>query len=207
MRKRRSAPVSQQDDHGQHGHHGHHHGHGEGHRYGGTAEGLRSPQRLALLEVRRVVDFCLGGAAVASVLDVGVGSGVFAEEFDKRGLRVTGVDVNPEMIEAAHRYVPQGTFLEAPADVLPFADGAFDLVYLGHVLHEVPNPVRALTEARRVARVRVAVLEWPYVAGEFGPPLEHRLRDEAIQGFAHDAGFEQIEHHMLAHMSLYLLAR
>lgn len=204
MRERRSAPVSQQDDNG----HGHHHGHGDGHRYGGTAEGLRSPQRLALLEVGRVVDFCLGGgAALASVLDVGVGSSVFAEEFDKRGLRVTGVDVNPEMVAVAHRYVPQGTFLEAPADALPFADGAFDLVYLGHVLHEVPDPVRALSEARRVARVRVAVLEWPYVAGEFGPPLEHRLRDEAIQTFAHEAGFERIEHHTLAHMSLYLLAR
>jgi SAM-dependent methyltransferase len=207
--------VSQQDDHshghddhGHYGHHhGHHHGHGEGHRYGGTAERLRSPERLALLEVGRVADLCLDGGASASVLDVGVGSGVFAEEFHKRGLSVTGVDVNPEMIEAASRHVPQGTFVEAPADALPFADGAFDLVYLGHVLHEVPDPVRALSEARRVARVRVAVLEWPYLDEEHGPPLEHRLRDEAIQAFAHDAGFEQIEHHMLAHMSLYLLAR
>ena len=162
---------------------------------------------MALLEVGRVVDLCLGGAVAASVLDVGMGSGVFAEEFDRRGLRVTGVDVNPEMIEAARRYVPQGTFLEAPADALPFDDGAFDLVYLGHVLHEVPDPVRALTEARRVARARVAVLEWPYVAGEFGPPLEHRLRDEAIQTFAHEAGFARVEHHALTHMSLYLLDR
>lgn len=196
--------MSQHDDHG---HHRHHHGHGDGHRYGGTAEGLRSPERLALLEVGRVADMCLDGIATTSVLDVGVGSGVFAEEFARRGLSVTGVDVNPEMIEATRGYVPQGTFLEAPADALPFADGAFDLVYLGHVLHEVPDPVRALAEARRVARVRVAVLEWPYAAEEHGPPLEHRLRDEAIQGFARDAGFTQIEHHMLAHMSLYLLAR
>lgn len=203
--------MSQHDDHSDNSHHGHHHdhhqGHGEGHRYGGTAERLRSPERLALLEVGRVVDLCLSGSASVSVLDVGVGSGVFAEEFDKRGLRVTGVDVNPEMIEAASRHVPQGTFVEAPADALPFEDGAFDLVYLGHVLHEVPDPVRALTEARRVARVRVAVLEWPYAEGEFGPPLEHRLRDEAIQAFAREAGFERIEHHTLTHMSLYLLAR
>ncbi len=193
--------MSQHDDHGHHGHHGH----GDGHRYGGTAARLRSPERLALLEVGRVVDMCLDGIAATSVLDVGVGSGVFAEEFARRGLSVTGVDVNPEMIEATRGYVPQGTFLEAPADALPFADGAFDLVYLGHVLHEVPDHVRALTEARRVARLRVAVLEWPYVAEEHGPPLEHRLRDEAVQGFAHDAGFTKIEHHLLAHMSLYLL--
>jgi SAM-dependent methyltransferase len=193
--------------HGHHGGHGGHHGHGDGHRYGGTPEGLRSPERLALLEVGRVVDLCLGGAAAESVLDVGMGSGVFSEEFDRRGLRVTGVDVNPEMIVAAQRYVPNATFVEAPADALPFADGAFDLVYLGHVLHEVPDPVRALAEARRVARVRVAVLEWPYAAEEHGPPLEHRLRDEAIREFAQAAGFEQIEHHALSHMALYLLTR
>lgn len=184
--------------------HSHHHGH-DGHRFAGSPERLRSPERLGLLEVGRVVDLLLAGAAVESVLDVGVGAGVFAEEFEKRGLRVGGVDVNPEMIEVTHRYAPSATLVEAPADALPFADGAFDLVFLGHVLHEVPDPVRALTEAHRVARVRVAVLEWPYVEEEHGPPLEHRLRDEAVESFAGAAGFQRIERGALTHMALYLL--
>ncbi|SRR5487761_1904214 len=189
-----------------HGHgHGHGHSDGDGHRYGGTPSGLRSPERMALLEVERVVDLCLDGCVAQSVLDVGVGSGVFAEEFNRRGLRVTGVDVNPEMVAAAHEHVPQATFLEAPADALPFADSAFDLVFLGHVLHEVPDQVRALTEVRRVASARVAVLEWPYVAGTFGPPLEHRLSDETIQSFARAAGFQQIQRLDLEHMTLYLM--
>lgn len=187
--------------------HSHQHGHQHGHRFAGSPDRLRSPERLALLEVGRVVDLILEGAALDSVLDVGVGSGVFAEEFDKRGLRVAGVDMNPEMLEVTRRYVPNATLVEAPADALPFDDGAFDLVYLGHVLHEVPDQVRALTEARRVARVRVAVLEWPYAAEEHGPPLEHRLRDEAIEAFARAAGFQQIERRTLAHMALYLLDR
>ena len=33
---------------------------------------------------------------------------------------------------------------------------------LGHVLHETDDPVAALVEARRAARLRVVVLEWPY---------------------------------------------
>lgn len=184
---------------------GHAHGHAHGHRYPGSAEALRSPQRLALLDVSRVVDLCLDGSAVETVLDVGVGAGVFAEEFVRRGLRLTGIDVNPDMVAVARQYVPSAVFQEAPADALPFADRMFDLVFLGHVLHEVPDPVQVLSEARRVARTRVAVLEWPYRAEEYGPPLEHRLRDEAVLRFAHDAGFSQVERLPLAHMVLYRL--
>jgi|SRR5579859_5500787 len=190
-------------DHG-HGHsHGHDHGHG--HRYPGSVDALRSPQRVALLEVSRVVDLCLEGIVVETVLDVGVGAGVFAEEFVQRGLRLTGIDVNPEMVEAARRYVPNAAYVEAPADTLPFEDDTFDLVFLGHVLHEVPDPTRALLEARRVAGIRVAVLEWPHRAEEYGPPLEHRLRDEEVRRFVHNASFPHVERLSLAHMELYLL--
>jgi hypothetical protein len=63
-----------------------------------------------------------------------------------------------------------------------------------------------LSEARRVARVRVALLEWPYRAEEYGPPLEHRLRDEDIIRVARGAGFSQVETLSLAHMALYRLA-
>lgn len=176
-----------------------------GHRYPGSAAALRSAERMALLEVGRVVDLCLDGGAIGSVLDIGTGSGVFAEEFDRRGLAVTGIDVNPAMLEAAQQHVPHVRFLEASADALPFHDGEFDLAFLGHVLHEVSDPVHTLTEARRVARVRVAVLEWPYLAEEHGPPLDHRLRDAAVVAFARDAGFQHVEQLPLAHMALYRL--
>lgn len=183
-----------------HDHHTHH-----GHRYPGSPDALRSAERMALLEVERVVESCLDGDITGSVLDVGTGSGVFAEAFDRQGLTVTGIDVSPEMLESAQRHVPNARFVEAAADALPFTDGAFDLVFLGHVLHEVPDPVRALAEARRVARVRVAVLEWPYRTEEHGPPLEHRLRDDAIVAFAHEAGFQHVERVPLTHMALYRL--
>ncbi|MGE5335384.1 MAG: class I SAM-dependent methyltransferase [Nitrososphaerota archaeon] len=185
-------------NHSNHGHHGHH-----GHRFPGSAEALRSPQRMALLEVSRVVDLCLEGVSVDAVLDVGTGSGVFAEEFVRRGLKLTGIDVNPDMIAAARQYVPSAQFQEAPADAQPFDAGAFDLVFLGHVLHEVPDPVRALSEARRVAQSRVVVLEWPYRAEEFGPPLEHRLPDEAVVRFAGEAGLQHHEQVSLTHMVLH----
>ncbi len=153
-------------------------------RFHGDAARLRSPARVAMLEPERVVAFSLSGIAAKSVLDVGTGTGLFAEAFAKAGLDVTGVDANLELLAAARQHVPSGRFVEAAAEALPFADKSFDLVFLGFVLHEVDDPSLALQEAARTARVRVVVVEWPYRAEESGPPLEHRLPPERIEELA-----------------------
>jgi ubiquinone/menaquinone biosynthesis C-methylase UbiE len=167
---------------------------------------LRSPERIALLELDRVVAACLEGMKATTVLDVGTGTAVFAEAFAGRGLAVTGVDLNPEMIAWAESHVPGARFVEGAAERLPFPDASFDLVFLGHVLHESPEPEIAIGEAKRVARLRIAVLEWPYLSEEQGPPLEHRLEPEKIEALLRDQGLERIERVALAHMALYRVA-
>jgi ubiquinone/menaquinone biosynthesis C-methylase UbiE len=174
-------------------------------RFHGAPDRLRSPQRLALLEVDRTVALCLEGLAAQKVLDVGTGTGIFAEAFAGQGLAVTGVDVNPEMLRVAQQYVPGGTFRRAPAEALPFPDGSFDLVFMGLVLHEADDPARALAEARRVARARVAVLEWPHARGSYGPPLAHRIRPEEIVRLAEDAGLYGADATSLQHLVLWRL--
>jgi ubiquinone/menaquinone biosynthesis C-methylase UbiE len=111
---------------------------------------------------------------------VGTGTGLFAEQFAKKGLQVTGLDANPEMLPAAQQYVPSGTFQEGIAEKLPFPDGSFDLVFMGLLLHETDDILAALREAHRVALQRVAILEWPDEEQPFGPPREHRLSYEKI---------------------------
>ena len=167
---------------------------------------LRSPIRIELLEVERVVELCLEAFAAKSVLDVGTGTGLFAEAFASRGLEVAGIDASREMIASAQRYVPQGHFRQAPAEAIPYSDDAFDLVFLGHVLHEADDPLKALREARRVARIGATVLEWPYQAEEHGPPLVHRLKPEEVATLAQMAGFQKVETLPLAHMVLYRLS-
>ena len=78
--------------------------------FAGDLARLRAPERVARLEVARVVDLCLEGADVKAVLDVGTGTGLFAEAFVQRGLTVAGVDTNPAMIEAVREYVPGAAF-------------------------------------------------------------------------------------------------
>jgi ubiquinone/menaquinone biosynthesis C-methylase UbiE len=176
----------------------------ERHFHGDPAR-LRAPDRIARLEVERVVDMSLDGGVVRNVLDVGTGSAVFAEGFAKRGLEVAGVDDAAEMLDLARAYVPQGDFRQGRAEKLPFQDASFDLVFLGHVLHET-EPLSALREARRVARGRVVILEWPYREEEHGPPLEHRLESATIARLAREAGFKSTEERSLQGGVLFLLS-
>jgi ubiquinone/menaquinone biosynthesis C-methylase UbiE len=175
-------------------------------RFHGKPGRLRSAERIALLEVDRVVALSTEHLAVKTVLDVGTGTGVFAEAFSRLSLDVTGIDTNVELLAVARECVPGGRFLKAPAEEIPFGAALFDLVFLGHVLHETDDRLKALQEARRVVRGRVAVLEWPYQGDEHGPPLEHRLKPEDIEDLVKRAGYQKLERFQLAHMDFYRLA-
>jgi ubiquinone/menaquinone biosynthesis C-methylase UbiE len=174
-------------------------------RYNGGIDHLRSAERLQRLEVPRVVELCLQGMDAHSVLDVGVGSGVFAQEFAQHGLQVAGVDIDPQMVAFSKELLPKGVFQIAPAEQLPFEAKAFDLVFMGLVLHECDDAQQALQEAGRVTRQRAAILEWHYRNDEVGPPLGHRLKSEQVQEWAMQAGFNNVETYPFENVQLYLL--
>jgi ubiquinone/menaquinone biosynthesis C-methylase UbiE len=175
-------------------------------RFNREIERLRDPERIARLEVERVVNLAMEGVKeVQSVLDVGTGSGLFAEQFAVKGLQVTGLDANPEMLPAARQFVPSGIFQLGIAEKMPFSDKSFDLVFMGLLLHETDNLLAALSEAYRVAINRVAILEWPDEEANFGPPRNHRLSFEKIQSAAHEAGFINVDSFHLKHLVLYRL--
>jgi len=183
---------------------GAHHAHER--RFPLGAEKLRTPERLALLERERVILLCREGVRIGSALDVGTGTGVFAEAFAGASLRVTGIDPNVGFLDIARRLVPDAEFTAGVAERLPFDDGSFDLVFLGQVLHETDDPAAALKEARRVALQRVALLEWPYRSEEIGPPLAHRMEPSKILELAKNAGFLSIEKIELARLDFYRMA-
>lgn len=174
-------------------------------RYHGGAGRLSAPERLALLDLDAVVRLSLEGATIRSVLDAGTGTGIFAAAFASRGLRVAGLDVNAELLELARAAVPGAEFRAGVVEDLPYEERSFDLVFLGHVLHEADDPLAALREARRVAAARVAVLEWPYRSQEHGPPLAHRLRPERIRQLAEMAGYASVQRLETEHMDLFRL--
>ena len=174
-------------------------------RYDAEIERLRSPERMERLEVQRVINLCLEGTVVNSVLDVGTGSGIFAEGFAEKVATVAGIDANPEMIKVSKELVPKANFQEATAESIPFADKSFDLVFLGLVLHEADDAQKALSESKRCAKQSVVVLEWPYKEEDAGPPLEHRLKSDDVVVMAKSVGFKTITITSLSDLLLYQL--
>jgi ubiquinone/menaquinone biosynthesis C-methylase UbiE len=174
-------------------------------RFHGTADRLRAADRIARLDVPRVVELSLTGLTATSVLDVGTGTAVFAEAFVAAGLAVTGIDTNADLLAVAREFAPAAQFKEAFAEQIPFPNESFDLVFLGHVLHEADDPLAALQEARRVMRQRVAILEWPYREQPNGPPLAHRISPATVADLAARAGLAHVEAIRLEHMDFYRL--
>jgi SAM-dependent methyltransferase len=105
-----------------------------------------------------------GVAAGTGVLDVGTGPGVVAKAATARGARVTAVDAEPSMAEAAARNVPGLDVRLAVLPDLPLPDGEFDAVTGNFVINAVGDPPAVLAELRRVLRPagRLALTCWHY---------------------------------------------
>jgi ubiquinone/menaquinone biosynthesis C-methylase UbiE len=118
---------------------------------------VNSPRRS-----RRVAEYAeqmlrlVGFAPGESYLDFGCGNGAAAMYLaSKLGLEVTGIDVDPEQIEAAREKSEQTTkvrFLTADGTRLPFNDGEFDFVATHMVTHHIPNWNEALLQMLRVLK-------------------------------------------------------
>lgn len=171
----------------------------------GAVEKLRSPVRVERLQIERVLNYSCCALEIETVLDVGTGTGLFAEAFTNRGYSVCGVDCNEEFLKIAREHVSSAKFQKAPAESLPFDSASFDLVFMGHILHEADDPALAIREAHRVSRKRLAILEWPYLEQESGPPIDHRIQEDTIRTLAFEAGFTCCDSIQLREMRLYIL--
>lgn len=104
--------------------------------------------------------------------------------FGERALDVgSGRGAQPLYLQQQHSYVvhcdldkrllPGGDSLECEATLLPFRDGAFDVVYLVAVLHHMPREAAAsaLREAKRVGKTTVATVWRPDRGRQAAPGL------------------------------------
>jgi SAM-dependent methyltransferase len=111
---------------------------------------------------RRSVDR-LGPLAGARALVVCGGSGMDAHFLARAGAHVVTSDVSlgaaRRARERAARFGFEVASIVADVERLPFADGAFDLVYVHDGLHHLEQPERGLAEMARVAARAVSVTE------------------------------------------------
>ncbi len=162
----------------------------------------------------RLVD-AAGIADGDRVLDVACGTGIVARTVAERagqGVSVTGVDVNPAMLEMARQVAGETIeFVEGNAQSLPFDDASFDVVLCQQGLQFFRDRVAALKEMHRVITPggRVVCAVWrgldhqpgmelmsrvmaPYLPAEAleGSDAPYWLGDIAeVRGLFRDAGF------------------
>jgi SAM-dependent methyltransferase len=90
-----------------------------------------------------------------NVLELGCGAGAMSFAFEKRGGKVTGVDIDQRVLDVASRWAAaRGSrcrFLRCESK-LPFPDGEFDLVYSSSTFEHVAEPELVLRELARVIR-------------------------------------------------------
>jgi ubiquinone/menaquinone biosynthesis C-methylase UbiE len=92
-----------------------------------------------------------GGA----VLDVGCGTGLHLEMYQRLKTKLYGIDTSPSMLALAKARLGKGADLRlADATKMPYEDGSFDLVISMLTLHEMDPQVRprVVSQIRRVVK-------------------------------------------------------
>ena len=112
-------------------------------------------------QVRQKLVKALGGqkrASFGQALEIGSGTGYFSLNLVQLGVieQLTATDISPGMLEQLAA-TAEGLGLavktvRTEAEVLPFADESFDLVFGHAVLHHIPDLDKAFAEFRRVLR-------------------------------------------------------
>ena len=123
---------------------------------------------------------------VESLLDVGVGTGRYADPLQRKGFNVIGMDLSRQMVAKAREKGVQNLVF-GDATKLPFKDRSFDSVMSVHFIHLVEDWIGVLREIGRVARRQlVSVVEYSTTLGFRGVYTQLReqmgLRTNKLDG-------------------------
>ncbi len=110
------------------------------------------------------------------IVDLGCGTGRFTQALaDRFGARISAIDPSQKMLDQARKRTTSDrvTFLQAPGEALPLADGSADVVFMSMVLHHFADVDAVAAQCRRVLRagghvcIRSSTRETHFVHEEF----------------------------------------
>lgn len=138
--------------------------------------------------------------------DLGCGTGALLPVLAPHVARVVGVDVSEEMLVAARHRTGACRNVEVrqgPLEALPVEDASLDAAVMMLVLHHLPAPVPALTEARRVLKPdgRLLVVDMvPHEREDYRRQMGHvwlGFSEDQLGRFLDQAGFAPARRHVL----------
>jgi len=107
-----------------------------------------------------------------TVLDVGCGTGIHLERYQKAGCDVYGIDLSPAMLEVARKRLGKDANIQmGDASKMPYPDKEFDLIIMSTVLHQMPRNVRSavINETKRVLKENGRILLIDFHPGPIQP--------------------------------------
>lgn len=145
----------------------------------------------------------LGSPSPATIVEIGAGTGLFAERFSELApqAKVYAVDTEAGMLDwiREHRQGIAGCIVPVLSEErsVPLEDGIAELVTMLNLHHELEEPAAIYAEAYRLLapRGQILVVDWAPVETPKGPPLAVRASAEQIAAFLEGAGFSEVVVH------------
>lgn len=86
------------------------------------------------------------------LLDIGCGSGIDLEFFNKKGANIYGLDVSSELVNITKNKFPKKEILEGDFNYLPWRNNFFDIVWSKYALQHDKDISISLNEIHRVLK-------------------------------------------------------
>jgi SAM-dependent methyltransferase len=145
----------------------------------------------------------------APILEVGCGDGSFTSDLARYSSSVTAIDISAFQIEENARNLPGIRFLQHDvAELFPFANESFEVIWCSEVLEHLFDPVFAIQEMHRILRpggrllitvpfhgrfknVLIALFKWEEHFAPTNPHIRFYTK-ETLEKMARDAGFSEV---------------
>ena len=145
-----------------------------------------------------------------TVLECACGTGLLSTVIVEKCRQLTATDFSEKMLKKAEkncRAFRNITYAQADITALPFADGSFDKVVAGNVIHLLDNPLTALSELNRVCKDGGMLIIPTYMnkddkgktngfsdaAQKAGADFKRNFTMESYRQFFLDAGYPDVE--------------
>ncbi len=143
------------------------------------------------------------------VLECACGTGLLSAVIAAKCRRLTATDFSRKMLRRAEkncRAFRNITYAQTDITALPFADGSFDKVVAGNVIHLLDNPLTALRELNRVCKDGGMLIIPTYMnkddkgktsgfagaVGKAGADFKRQFTAESYRQFFVDAGYPDV---------------
>ncbi|MFA6075132.1 MAG: class I SAM-dependent methyltransferase [Negativicutes bacterium] len=157
---------------------------------------FENPERVAELNPKLTLR-AAGFERGMTLCDIGAGTGLFTfAAAEMSANQIYALEISAPMLDLLkhrihERKVDNIAVLKSAPAALPIADKCCDIALMVTVFHELDNPALILAECQRilVSGGKLVIIEFHKRTTPMGPPVVHRIAEEAVENICAGCGF------------------